>query len=85
MPERLLERADVVAVLEGVDPGSPDSPSSAQTADRGRAMATPSFNWGLGPTIACGGLSGKEQRLPSCSLPLHQKRLGKFAIATDLE
>jgi hypothetical protein len=45
-----------------VDPGARlDSPSTAYTADRGRAMATHSFSCGRGPTIACGGRSGKER------------------------
>lgn len=107
--QQLLERADVVAVLEGMRhervaegmglarlgrppcqtaaclsprcrtvscrwwrwhcpvtqsrwiPGRLDSPLPADTADRGRAMPRRSFSCGLGPTIACGGRSGKER------------------------
>jgi len=109
VPQQLLERADVVAVLEGMRrervaecgglarlgrhpcqtaaclsarrrtvscrwwrwhcpvtqsrwvPGRLDSPSTAYTADRGRAMSTYSLSCGRGPTIACGGRSGKER------------------------
>src|SRR5207245_555340 len=42
-------------------PGRLDSPSTAYTADRGRAMPTRSFSCGRGPTIAWGGRSGKER------------------------
>src|SRR6266852_2619943 len=42
-------------------PGRLDSPSTAYTADRGRAMSTYSLSCGRGPTIACGGRSGKER------------------------
>jgi hypothetical protein len=45
-----------------VDPGASwTSPRPASTADRGRAMPTRSFSCGRGPTIACGGRSGKER------------------------
>jgi hypothetical protein len=107
VPRQLLERADVVAVLEWIRPERVaegvglarlgettaarlsarcrtvscrwgrwrcrvtqsrrirvrlDSPSPAQTADRGRAMPTRSFSRGRRPTIACGRRSGKERQ-----------------------